>query len=252
MAAGGAVSPQERDNKEAAYQDARARLESLHNNIAAAERKVAADRVLLDAAKVKVEQTSKLLEQIKAALGQAEASQIQPRVASATAQAQANKADQAAAKLDQARLQLGYTLVRAPQAGIISRRTIQLGQTIAARQAFLSIVPLDLDNVWVVANLREDQMDRVWVGQPVSVRIDAIPERTFSGYVESVAGGTGSVFSLFPPDNATGNFTRVVQRIPVRIRFTERENWNNRIRPGMSAAVTIDTTRLVRGGGSQW
>jgi membrane fusion protein (multidrug efflux system) len=113
-------------------------------------------------------------------------------------------------------------------------------------------VPLDLDNVWVVANLREDQMARVRVGQPVTVHLDAIPERSFAGWVESVSGGTVSVFSPFPPDNATGNFVRVVQRLPVRIRFANRQNYENRIRPGMSASVTIDTTRYVRHGASEW
>ena len=93
-------------------------------------------------------------------------------------------------------------------------------------------MPLDLDNVWVVANLREDQMERVRAGNPVAIALDAIPERTFVGWVESTSGGTGSVFSLFPPDNATGNFVRVVQRLPVRIRFVEAENYQNRIRRG--------------------
>ena len=100
-----------------------------------------------------------------------------------------------------------------------------------ARKPFLSIVPLDLDNVWVVANLREEQMARVRVGQRAHLRVDGIPERTFAGWVESVAGGTGSVFSLFPPDNATGNFVRIVQRLSVRVRFQEPANYQNRIRP---------------------
>jgi membrane fusion protein (multidrug efflux system) len=252
LASRGAVSGQERDNREAAYQEARAKLGSLQNNIAAAGRQVAADDELLKDAQVKVKQSDEALAQTKATLGQAEASQIQPRVASATAQGLENKVSLAEAKLAQAKLQLGYTLVRAPQAGIVSRRTIQLGQTIAARQPFLSIVPLDPENVWVVANLREDQMKGVRVGQGVQVQVDAIPGRTFHAYVESVAGGTGSVFSLFPPDNATGNFTRVVQRLPVRIRFDRPAEWTTRIRPGMSATVTIDTTQLVRQSDQEW
>jgi membrane fusion protein (multidrug efflux system) len=252
LASQGFVSVQERDNKEAAYQEARAKLDSLQNNVAAAGRQVEADGALLKEAEVKVKQSDETLAQARATLGQAEASQIQPKVAGATAVALENKVALAEAKLRQAKLQLGYTLVRAPQDGVISRRTIQLGQTFTARQPFLSIVPLDPDNVWVVANLREDQMKGVRVGQPVQVRLDAIPGRTFQAYVESVAGGTGSVFSLFPPDNATGNFTRVVQRLPVRIRFDRPAEWTTRIRPGMSAAVTIDTTRLVRQSDQEW
>ena len=149
-------------------------------------------------------------------------------------------------------LNLSHCLIRAPQGGIVSRRTIQLGETLAAKQPFLSIVPLDFDNVWVVANLREDQMDRVQAGNRVVITLDGIAEKTFHGWVESTSGGTGSVFSLFPPDNATGNFVRVVQRLPVRIRFAERENYQNRIRPGMSATVYIDDRTFVRRSDRVW
>ncbi len=248
----GQVAIQAHEDKEAAYQDSKAKLESLQSSIAAAERQMEADRILLDEAEVKIQQSSQALEQTKAALGQAHASLIQPQIATATAESQKNKVAQAEAKLHQARLLLGYTLVRATQCGIVSRRTLQLGQAIAARQPFLSIVPLDPHNVWVVANLREDQMIRVRVGQPATIHVDAIPDPTFTGYVESVAGGTGSVFSLFPPDNATGNFTRVVQRLPVRLRFDDRQEWTNRIRPGMSVVVTIDTSGPVRQDSQEW
>ena len=139
----------------------------------------------------------------------------------------------AEAKFRQAQLSLSNCLVRAPQAGIVSRRTIQLGQTLTPRTPFLSVVPLDPDNVWVVANFTEDQMARVRVGQPVRVAVDAIPDRSFDGWVESVSGGTGTVFSVFPADNATGNFTRVVQRLPVRVRFSGPENYEPRVRPGL-------------------
>src|SRR5262249_23285249 len=152
-------------------------------------------------------------------VGRAEAAQLQPDIAAANQRAAADRVAQAEAKLRLARLALSNCLIRAPQAGIVSRRTIQLGQTLVPRQPFLSIVPLDSDHVWVVANLREDQMARVKVGMPVKVAVDAIPDRTFDGWVESVSGGTGTVFSVFPADNATGNFTRVVQRLPVRVRF---------------------------------
>ena len=183
---------------------------------------------------------------------EAEAAQLEPQVEEYTAIALQNKAEQAAAKLRLARLNLSNTLIRAPIPGIISRRTIQLGQTVEARRPFLSIVPLDLDNVWVVANFREEQMARVRVGQRAQLRVDGIPERTFAGWVESVAGGTGSVFSLFPPDNATGNFVRIVQRLSVRVRFQEPANYQNRIRPGMSARIVIDTMDFVRQSGQHW
>ncbi len=252
LAASGDVPVQERDNREAAYREALAKLESLKSNIKAAERQALASELQLQEAKVRLEQSRKTVANTAASVGQAEAAQLQPIVAEATATALRNRQTQAEAKLRLARLDASNTLIRAPQAGIISRRTIQLGQTIEAHKPFLSIVPLDLDNVWVVANLREEQMARVRVGQPVTISVDAIPDRTFAGWVESVSGGTGSVFSLFPPDNATGNFVRVVQRLPVRLRFSDKENFHNRIRPGLSAHVTIDTTRYVRESPQQW
>jgi membrane fusion protein (multidrug efflux system) len=176
---------------------------------------------------------------------------LQPKVAATVAAALRHRQVLAEARLRLAKLNLSNTLIRAPQAGIISRRTIQLGQTVEAHKPFLSIVPLDPDNVWVVANLREEQMARVRIGRPAAITVDGISGRTFEGWVESVAGGTGSVFSLFPPDNATGNFVRVVQRLPVRIRFRPEE-YEKRIRPGMSARITIDTEHYVRGGTQEW
>ncbi len=248
----GDVTGQDRDNREANYRDALARLESLKSSIAAAESQMLASGLQIRQTEARLDQSRKALASSVALVGQAEAAQIRPTVVAATAAALRNKLQQTEARLRLARLNLSNTLVRAPQAGIISRRTIQLGQTVEARRPFLNIVPLDLESIWIVANLREDQMVNVRVGQPVQIRIDAIPERTFTGWVESGSGGTGSVFSLFPPDNATGNFVRVVQRLPFRVRFAEPENYQNRIRPGMSARITIDTTRRVRGSRSEW
>jgi membrane fusion protein (multidrug efflux system) len=123
---------------------------------------------------------------------------------------------------------------------------------VTPRAPFLSVVPLDPDNVWVVANFTEDQMARVRVGERVRVAVDAIPGRTFDGWVESVSGGTGTVFSVFPADNATGNFTRVVQRLPVRVRFDGPQNYESRVRPGLSARVWVDEGAAVRKGEDTW
>lgn len=246
------VPEQDRDNRETNYRDALAKLDALRRNIDAARRQVSASALQLEETRVLLERSRKTLASTAAEVGQAEASQLQPIAEASTAAARASRKVQTEARLRLARLNLSNTLIRAPQAGIISRRTIQLGQTVEAHRPFLSIVPLDFNNVWVVANLREDQMPRVRVGQPATITVDAIPERTFEGWVESVSGGTGTVFSLFPPDNATGNFVRVVQRLPVRIRFTGEENYQNRIRPGMSCRITVDTTRYIREGGQEW
>ena len=252
LAKTGDVPVQDFDNREAAYREAVAKVKSLQSSIAAAERQLAASHFQVQEARVRLEQSRKALSNAVAVVGRAEAEQLQPVVATNTATALRNKKALAEAKLRLAKLNLSNTLIRAPQAGIISRRTIQLGQTVAAHQPFLDITPLDLDNVWVVANMREEQMPRVRVGQAVTISLDGIPERTFDGWVESVSGGTGAVFSLFPPDNATGNFVRVVQRLPVRIRFSDKENYQNRIRPGMSSRITIDTTRYVRESPHDW
>jgi membrane fusion protein (multidrug efflux system) len=252
LASTGDVPVQERDNRDATHRDAVAKLKSLESNIAAAERQVLASQLQLREAETRLTQSKKALDNAVATVGRGEAAQLEPQVEESTAIALQNKVEQAEAKLRLARLNLSYTLIRAPITGIVSRRTIQLGQTLEARRPFLSIVPLDLDNVWIVANLREEQMARVRVGQAVDIRVDGIPERSFAGWVESVSGGTGSVFSLFPPDNATGNFVRIVQRLPVRVRFALTENYQNRIRPGMSARIVIDTMRFIRQSEQHW
>ena len=252
LAASGDVPVQDRDNRAATYREATAKLESLRSDIAASERQVLASGLQLEEARVRLEQSRQALSSTDAAVVQAQAAQLQPDIATAQLEALKSRVNQGEAALRTAQLNLSHCLIRAPQGGIVSRRTIQLGETLAAKQPFLSIVPLDLDNVWVVANLREDQMDRVQAGNRALITLDGIAEKTFQGWVESTSGGTGSVFSLFPPDNATGNFVRVVQRLPVRIRFAEAENYQNRIRPGMSATVYIDDRTVVRRSDRVW
>jgi membrane fusion protein (multidrug efflux system) len=248
----GDVPGQQGDDREAAYRDAEARLNSLNSKIVAAQRQVRASESQLQETKIRYQQSREVLSNSVAVVGQAQASQsFQPEAAKDTAEAQLHTEALAEARLRLLKRKLSNTLIRAPQAGVISRRTIQLGQTIEANKPFLSITPLDADNVWIVANLREEMMARVRVGQPASISVDGIPERIFQGWVESVAGGTGAVFSLFPPDNATGNFVRVVQRLPIRIRFSDDE-YEKRIRPGMSTRVTIDTTRFARASNQEW
>jgi membrane fusion protein, multidrug efflux system len=252
LAKSGDVPGQEFDNREAAYRAAIAKVDSLNSDIKGAERQMLASELQLQEARVRLEQSRKALANTDATVGRAEAEQMQPSVAADTALGLRNQQALAEAKLRQAKLDLSNTLIRAPRAGVISRRTIQVGKTVEAHDPFLSIVPLDFDNVWIVANMRENQMPNIRVGQAVKITVDAISGQVFDGWVESVAGGSGAVFSLFPPDNATGNFVRVVQRLPVRIRFAHKENFQNRIRPGMSTRITIDTTRYVRKGAHEW
>jgi len=252
LAASGAVSIQERDDREATYRDAIAKLDAIKNEVAAADRQVLASERQVEESKVRLAQAERVLGNAKAVVGQAQAAQLEMDIANSNYRAALDRVALSEAKFRQAQLSLSNCLIRAPQAGTVSRRTIQLGQTLTRHSPFLSIVPLDTDNVWVVANFTEDQMARVRLGHAVRVKVDAIPDRTYEGWVESVSGGTGTVFSVFPADNATGNFTRVVQRLPVRIRFNGPKNYDTRVRPGLSSRVWVDESTLIRRGGGSW
>lgn len=138
---------------------------------------------------------------------------------------------------DNAALQLSYTRVLAPAAGVLSRRSVEVGQMVQPGQPIGSLVLID--SVWVVANLKETQVRDLAVGDPAEIRVDAYPGRMFRGEVETLSPATGATFALLPPDNATGNFTKVVQRIPVRIRLLDPQDPERPLRPGMSAEVRV-------------
>lgn len=146
------------------------------------------------------------------------------------------------ADIDYAKLQISYTVITAPTDGIISKKTIQPGQLVQAGQSLFSIV--NDDGLFLTANFKETQIENIRMGQPVHINVDAFGDHTLNGTVESFAGATGAKFSLLPPDNATGNFVKVVQRIPVRIKIDKSDTeFLNRLRPGMSAKVVIDTKK---------
>jgi len=145
----------------------------------------------------------------------------------------------AQAARDQAALQLGYTVLAAPTTGEVSKKNVEVGQLVQAGQPLLSVVPLD--DVWIVANLKETEIKDVSPGDRVTIDVDAYPGHPFKGRVVSLAAATGARFSLLPPDNATGNFTKVVQRVPVKIVLDEPRDSRRPLRPGMSAHVTIAT-----------
>jgi len=147
------------------------------------------------------------------------------------------RVDQAQAALDQAELNVEYTKVKAPMHGVVSRRTVEPGQMVDPSRPLLSLT--NLDDVWVVANFKEDQLESMHAGQSARVRIDTFGRRDFAAHLDSLAGGTGSRFALLPPDNASGNFTKVVQRVPVLVRLDGKPDVV--LRPGMSAYVTIFT-----------
>ncbi|HTK32275.1 MAG TPA: HlyD family secretion protein [Candidatus Saccharimonadaceae bacterium] len=143
----------------------------------------------------------------------------------------------AKASRDQAALMVSYATITAPASGKVSRKTVEVGQLVQAGQPLLNVVPLD--DVWVVANLKETEIKDVTPGDAVEIAVDSYPGLKFQGKVESLSPATGATFSLLPPDNATGNFTKVVQRIPVRVHVDSAQDPRHPLRPGMSVTVKI-------------
>src|SRR5216683_3130812 len=145
----------------------------------------------------------------------------------------------ARAARDQAALNLSYTRITAPSEGVVSKKSVEIGQLVQPGQPLMSEVPLS--DVWVTANLKETQTANVTPGDPADFTVDAYPGRHVKGHVESLSPATGAKFSLLPPDNATGNFTKVVQRIPVRIHLDGPVDPAHTLRPGMCVVATIKT-----------
>jgi membrane fusion protein (multidrug efflux system) len=199
---------------------------------------VLAARAQADAAQSQVTQAeSKLIQsqagQRNAATGPKQLSVIQARAQSAEAAALRKKAD-----LDQAILNLQYTKIIAPVTGIVSDRTVEVGQNVQAGQELMKVIPLDEKDLWVTANFKETQLRDMKAGQKVTVCVDATG-KCYKGHVDSVAGASGARFSLLPPENATGNYVKVVQRIPVKIVFEPGEIKEHELRPGMSVEPKV-------------
>lgn len=182
------------------------------------------------------------LDAAKAAFDSAKAGADSARATTAASEAalDAAKAQRAAAQvyLEDAELQRSYNVVTAPVAGRIGKRNAEIGNRVQAGQALFSIMESD---VWIVANFKETQLAKMRVGQPVEIAIDAIPGEHFTGTVESFSPASGASFALLPADNATGNFTKVVQRVPVRIRFDAASirGFEEKLRAGLSAVVAV-------------
>ena len=202
----------------------------------------------VSAAAAGVRSSQEVVKQTKARLGQSQASlanaQITPKqIAVTEAHARGGEALAARSKasLDQAQLNLGYTVIVAPVDGVVGNRNAQIGQNVQVGQELLSIVPLK--HIWITANFKETQLERMVPGQSVEIRVDALGGLKLRGRVTSIAGATGARFSLLPPENATGNYVKVVQRVPVRIDFVDRDqpnfNQDARLRPGLSVLPNV-------------
>jgi len=219
------ISKQTYDQAVAAAAAATATVEAQRASVLEAQQNVAAGEK-------SVEQARARLLSAEAILRGAESGPEQVKSTEARATAAAARVGQHRAEVEQAQLNLSYTTITAPADGIVGRKAIEVGQNISAGQQLMSIV--SLDDIWVTANFKETQLKDMRVGQPVSVEVDA-NGRTYSGKVERIGGASSARFSLLPPENATGNYVRVVQRVPVRISIDPGQNQDHALRPGISA-----------------
>ena len=160
----------------------------------------------------------------------------QVKVTEARAQSAAAKVEQQRALFAQAELNVQYTTIVAPVSGVVARKNVEVGNNLSPGQQLMAIVPLE--GIWITANFKETQLRNMKIGQPVTIKVDAYG-REYSGKVLRVAGASGSKMSLLPPENATGNYVKVVQRIPVRIALDPGQNDDHQLRPGMSVEPSV-------------
>jgi membrane fusion protein, multidrug efflux system len=225
------IAQQQFDAAVAAADAARAAADSARSQVTEAE-------LGIKVAESRVAQARAGAEQATAGLRTAQTAPEQVTATRARANAAEARARQMAAMVKQAELNLEYATVKAPVKGIVSRKSVEPGQVIQPGQPLMTVIPLD--RVWVTANFKETQLRDMRPGQNVRIEVDAYG-REFNGHVESVAAATGARFSLIPPDNATGNFVKVVQRVPVRIAIDEAQDPERLLRPGLSVTATVYT-----------
>jgi membrane fusion protein (multidrug efflux system) len=226
------VSQQQYDAAVAAAEGQRAAVETAKSQVLEAETGIRTAESRLVQAKSAVKTAQAGLR--SAQTGPEQVAAIRARAAAAEAHAQ-----QARAVLAQAELNLQHAAVKAPVAGIISRKSVEVGQNVQVGQPLMAIIPLD--EVWVTANFKETQLQHMRPGQKATLKVDAIGGREFTGHVDSMAAATGARFSLLPPENATGNFVKVVQRVPVKIVLEPGQDPDHLLRPGLSVEPTVYT-----------
>ncbi|HKN17032.1 MAG TPA: HlyD family secretion protein [Candidatus Sulfotelmatobacter sp.] len=197
---------------------------------------VVAAHAMADAAQSQVTQAQGKLVQAEANFRYAQTAPRQMQIIRSRAESAEAQVLQKKAALDQAQLNLQYTKIIAPVAGVVSDRTVEVGQNVAPGQELMKIIPLN--DIWITANFKETQLRYMKVGQPVTIEVDA-NGRKYNGKVNSIAGASGARFSLLPPENATGNYVKVVQRIPVKIVLDPGENKDQSLRPGMSVEPKV-------------
>jgi membrane fusion protein, multidrug efflux system len=232
------VARREFDQAELAYETAGATVQSLERRLAQTEREIQQAEAELGARIHAVEQARQRVAEARAALALAESQTHQIAIKDAEASRAEARLREMQADLAYADLQLEHTEVRSALDGVVSKRSVELGQVVQMGQPLLAIVPLQ--DVWVVANFKETQLARLKPGMKATVEVDGYPDKAYTGVIDSMSAGTGARFSLLPPENATGNWVKVVQRIPVRIHLDGKGIGNpHTLRAGMSVYVTV-------------
>jgi membrane fusion protein (multidrug efflux system) len=224
------ISQQQFDAAVAAADAAKANVDAAKSDVVAAQAAIAV-------AQQKSAQARAGATQARAGLASAQTAPQQLQVTQSRAAAAEARVQQAQAALKQAELNLQYTTVKAPSTGVVSRKSVEIGQVVQAGQPLLALV--DLQDVWVTANFKETQLNEMRPGLRAVVEVDALGGKEFNGHIDSIAAATGAKFSLLPPENATGNYVKVVQRVPVKIVFEPGQDPNHLLRPGMSVTPTV-------------
>jgi len=233
----GLVARRDFDQAEAAYETGGSTVEALQRRMTQTEREVQQAEAEIGARVHSVDQARQRVAEARAALALAESQIHQVAIKDAEASRAEARLREAQADLAFAELQLGHTEVRAAVDGVVAKRSVEMGQVVQMGQPLLAIVPLH--EVWVVANFKETQLARLKPGMKARVEVDGYPDKAYIGTLDSMSAGTGARFSLLPPENATGNWVKVVQRIPVRIHLDGRVGNPHTLRAGMSVVVTI-------------
>ena len=220
------------------YDAAKANADATASALTADEQRLAQAKRNVDISKAQLEAAKARVEEANAGLASAHADQKRVAMRSADAQAKAATVDRARAALDAAQLNLSYCHIVAPVDGVATHKTVETGQIVQAGQGLLVVVPLQ--DVWVTANFKETQLRYMKPGQKAYAKVDTYG-KTFPGHVDSISGATGAVLSLLPPENATGNYVKVVQRIPVKIVLDPISPDVAVLRPGMNVEATVVT-----------
>jgi membrane fusion protein (multidrug efflux system) len=220
------------------YDAAKANADATASALKADEQKFAQAGRSIDIAKAQLAAAQARVAQAKAGVSAAHADTRQIGMRTADALGKAGKVQQQRAKVESAQLNLGYTEIVAPVDGVATHKQVEVGQIVQQGQGLMVIVPLQ--NVWVTANFKETQLRKMKAGQKAEVHVDTYG-KTFTGHLDSIAGATGAVLSLLPPENATGNYVKVVQRIPVKIILDPIPPDKAILRPGMNVDATVVT-----------